>query len=1224
MNDAKIVQEALQGRLLDLELPNLVDKPSAPGVPVVTEVGGDFVNLSWEKPESDGGSRIQGYWVEKREVGTLAWQRVGPNLSITTQVNISNLIEDRQYEFRVFAVNEAGMSPPSSNSTSVKIKDPNAPVPPEFVIPLRNVMAVENKSAQFTCKVTGNPKPTIIWYKGTRELMDGGKFTMLKDGDTYSLVVSEAYGEDADEYACRATNKGGSRTSRAELLIKTAPLLHVPPRFRELACFEKGENVTLKIPFTGLPKPKIKWSKDGDEIETGMRYDVSVGERHAILTIRDVQKWDNGPYRIVAENELGVDSAIIKVQINDKPDPPRFPVVETICDDFVTLSWKPPLWDGGSHVSSYLIEKQECPMTSWIRCGNTRFTYHTINGLNPGKDYVFRIYAENVYGRSDPSEPTQLVTTKLKEKDAARRKHYMLDAQGKRIRGKSEGKVKNYDQFVFDVFDKYIPQPVDIKTSSVYDKYDILEEIGTGAFGVVHRCRERKTGNIFAAKFIPVAHPLEKSLIRKEIDVMNHLHHPKLVHLHDAFEDDDEMVLIYEFMSGGELFEKITDDSYFMCEAEVINYMRQICEGMKHMHEKNIIHLDIKPENIMCQTKASNNIKLIDFGLATKLDPNEVVKISTGTAEFAAPEIVNREPVGFYTDMWAVGVLAYVLLSGLSPFAGDNDVETLKNVRACDWEFDDEAFANISNEGKDFISKLLTRSKDKRMTAHECLEHPWLKGDLSHDTRIRIPNRRYVKFRDDLRDKYADSWKNCLLPFGHIANYSSLRKLHQEKYKIHDFYFDRLQAAPRFVIRPQSTFCYEGQSAKFFCRVTAPAPPTVSWYRDNSELRQSVKYMKRYEGHDYYFVINRCKLDDRGEYIIRAENHYGSREEPVFLNVQSVPIDIPKIVLDEPVRRRQELQPILPPEPKDCPPLFTFLLRPRIIQVGIGVKLLCCLEGKPVPEIRWFKDGREVGKHMYSTSFNDGVVALEIPSCTLDDAGTFVCTATNELGEDRTSCTVKVEDRRGPSRVQSPAVTPRVATPTFYRDTMKSPFITPYGSVKTSAPRPQPKVADPVSSTLSAAASRLSAPDAAKRAQKPYGKKEKGDGTTGLARSRTATKELQIPEDKPMTPPKFIQSLGDRTVQDGEQVTLKCTVSGDPEPQVEWTKNGKILHSSKEISLKYKQGIATLTIEEVYPEDAGEYICKATNSMGTVSTKCKLQVSGTYSQNYGYKQPLFP
>lgn len=121
---------------------------------------------------------------------------------------------------------------------------------------------------------------------------------------------------------------------------------------------------------------------------------------------------------------------------------------------------------------------------------------------------------------------------------------------------------------------------------------------------------------------------------------------------------------------------------------------------------------DVKPENIMCQTKNSTNVKLIDFGLATKLDPNEVVKISTGTAEFAAPEIVEREPVGFYTDMWAVGVLAYVLLSGLSPFAGDNDIETLKNVKACDWDFDEEAFKNVSNEAKDFIRRLLIKNKE--------------------------------------------------------------------------------------------------------------------------------------------------------------------------------------------------------------------------------------------------------------------------------------------------------------------------------------------------------------------------------------------------------------------------------------------------------------------------------------------------------------------------------
>ena len=141
---------------------------------------------------------------------------------------------------------------------------------------------------------------------------------------------------------------------------------------------------------------------------------------------------------------------------------------------------------------------------------------------------------------------------------------------------------------------------------------------------------------------------------------------------------------------------------------------------------------DIKPENVMCQTSKSTNIKIIDFGLATKLDPNELVKISTGTAEFAAPEIVEREPVGFYTDMWSIGVLAYVLLSGLSPFAGATDIDTLKNVKACRWEFDEEAFINVSEEGKEFITRLLTKQKEKRMTAHECLNHAWLTGGISY------------------------------------------------------------------------------------------------------------------------------------------------------------------------------------------------------------------------------------------------------------------------------------------------------------------------------------------------------------------------------------------------------------------------------------------------------------------------------------------------------------
>lgn len=269
-------------------------------------------------------------------------------------------------------------------------------------------------------------------------------------------------------------------------------------------------------------------------------------ERHAVLTIRDGSKLDSGPYRIIAENELGQDSAIIKIQISDRPDPPRFPLVENIGVDSLSLSWKAPVWDGGSNITNYMVEKREHQLQTWIRVGNTRFTSMAVTGLAPSHQYEFRVYAENVYGRSDPSDISTLITTQISGKKPQKKREYEVDENGKKIRGKADGPIKDYDSYVFDIYSKFVPQPVDISTDSVYDKYEILEEIGTGAFGVVHRCRERATGNIFAAKFIPVSHAMEKELIRKEIDIMNQLHHQKLINLHDAFEDDDEMVLIFE------------------------------------------------------------------------------------------------------------------------------------------------------------------------------------------------------------------------------------------------------------------------------------------------------------------------------------------------------------------------------------------------------------------------------------------------------------------------------------------------------------------------------------------------------------------------------------------------------------------------------------------------------------------------------------------------------
>ncbi|KRF85408.1 twitchin isoform X27 [Drosophila virilis] len=1190
-----------------------IDPPSPPGIPEITEIGGDFVHLEWAKPESDGGAHIQGYWVDKREVGSDTWQRVNPIINAANQINCHNLIEGRQYEFRIFAQNIAGLSKESTASQVVKIVDPKAATAPIIVKSLRDANCIQNHNAQFTCTITGVPRPTITWYKGAREITSGARYYIYSEGDNHFLNINDVFGEDADEYVCRAVNKAGAKSTRAALAIMTAPKLNVPPRFRDTAYFDKGENVVIKIPFTGFPKPRIHWVREGENIESGGHYNVEVKERHAVLTIRDGSRLDSGPYRITAENELGSDTAIIQVQISDRPDPPRFPVVESIGTDSLSLSWKAPIWDGGSDITNYYVERREHPLSSWIRVGNTRFTSMAVTGLTPGKEYDFRVFADNVYGRSDASDISTLIKTKESIKKKPVERKWELDESGKRIRGKADGPIKDYDSYVFDIFSKFVPQPVEISHESVYNRYDILEEIGNGAFGVVHRCRERSTGNIFAAKFIPVSHAVEKDLIRREIDIMNQLHHQKLINLHDAFEDDDEMVLILEFLSGGELFERITAEGYVMTEAEVINYMRQICEGIRHMHEKNIIHLDIKPENIMCQTRTSTNVKLIDFGLATRLDPNEVVKITTGTAEFAAPEIVNREPVGFYTDMWATGVLAYVLLSGLSPFAGDNDVQTLKNVKACDWDFDLEAFKHISDEGKDFIRKLLIASKEKRMTAHECLLHPWLTGD-HRELNQKIARDRYLAYREKLRKKYEDFGK-YLLPIGRLAEYSSLRKLLMEKYKMHDAVFDRRQAAPRFVIRPSSQFCYEGQSVKFYCRCIAIATPTLTWSHNNIELRQSVKFMKRYAGDDYYFIINRVKLDDRGEYIIRAENHYGSREEVVFLNVHPLPKEQPKYRTEStPVRRREPLPYTLWQEESESAPSFTFLLRPRVMQARDTCKLLCCLSGKPVPTVKWYKDGRELSKYEYAMTHSDGVVTMEIIDCKPSDSGKYTCKATNCHGTDETSCVVIVEgewvtpeqaelahnflysgDRKYIEQHFKPTPPPIITTRQFTSSATSS------NSQQTSSTRTTSDGKTVITNSSSSTQNSISSKKkyAASSLQAPG----------SPSRSRSATKELILPpDDSLMCKPEFTKPLHDLTISDGEQLLLTCHVKGDPEPQITWSKNGKSISSSEIMDLKYKNGIATLTIHEVFPEDEGVFSCTATNSISSVETKCKLTI----------------
>ncbi|XP_072180959.1 twitchin-like [Diadema setosum] len=682
------------------------DTPSSPGSPKVSNIQKDSVHLTWTAPASDGGSPITGYVIERRDTTSRRWIQANHEPLTTTSHTVINLREDSEYEFRVLAENQMGASEPSAVSARVLVRDPKDTVPPKFVTEPNDLFVAQGKTAMITCHVSGYPVPEVRWYRLGREILHGRKFHLGGDGNVHTLTVNEVYPEDAGDIAVTATNKGGTITATVFLNVHVLPKFSLPARLRAPMHCLLGEYLVLKVPFTGAPRPEIKWDRDGVDVEDGGRFEIKTTAHDTTLIIKGLTKEDAGKYTVVGSNELGHDTCSVTLNILRHPDPPRNLEMLEVTSDTVRLSWQPPHYDGGSTITTYMVEKREVGLTTWARCISTKNTHHTVINLRPDTQYQFRIIAFNSYGPSEPCQASAVVCTKSWRKTRPQFEDY-------------EAKRRFYDSLV----DDYDSRPPDFmkRPGSIYDYYQILEELGRGAYGVVYRAIEKATGKTWAAKFMR-CYGSERDLVKREIEIMKMLHHRRLLNLHEVFETDEEIIMILEFLSGGELFDRLVDENHVLTEPEVVHYMRQICEGMKHMHDRHIVHLDLKPENVMLRTRTSDDIKVIDFGLARQLDPDNPIKVMFGTPEFVAPEVVNHEPVGLPSDMWALGCMAYIMLSGISPFMGDTDKESLQLAAIGEWDFDEEAFADISDEGLDWIERILIKEKEYVLWRHAVID----------------------------------------------------------------------------------------------------------------------------------------------------------------------------------------------------------------------------------------------------------------------------------------------------------------------------------------------------------------------------------------------------------------------------------------------------------------------------------------------------------------------
>ncbi|XP_060887364.1 calcium/calmodulin-dependent protein kinase type II delta 1 chain isoform X4 [Labrus mixtus] len=261
------------------------------------------------------------------------------------------------------------------------------------------------------------------------------------------------------------------------------------------------------------------------------------------------------------------------------------------------------------------------------------------------------------------------------------------------------------------------------------DEYQLYEELGKGAFSVVRRCMKISTGQEYAAKIINTKKlsARDHQKLEREARICRLLKHANIVRLHDSISEEGFHYLVFDLVTGGELFEDIVAREYYS-EADASHCIQQILEAVLHCHQMGVVHRDLKPENLLLASKLKGAaVKLADFGLAIEVQGDQQAWFGfAGTPGYLSPEVLRKDPYGKPVDMWACGVILYILLVGYPPFWDEDQHRLYQQIKAGAYDFPSPEWDTVTPEAKDLINKMLTINPAKRVTATDALKHPWI------------------------------------------------------------------------------------------------------------------------------------------------------------------------------------------------------------------------------------------------------------------------------------------------------------------------------------------------------------------------------------------------------------------------------------------------------------------------------------------------------------------
>jgi len=306
----------------------------------------------------------------------------------------------------------------------------------------------------------------------------------------------------------------------------------------------------------------------------------------------------------------------------------------------------------------------------------------------------------------------------------------------------------------------------------IYSLFDVsrAKQLGAGGFGKVYLIQHKTNRRKYAAKYQKLNSSKMQKLVHDEASFLKELSDGKrVVDIFDYYEKDRHSLLVLEYLEGGELFSRVGASDYDLTEEKCKKFTINLIKALNYIHERHIIHLDLKPQNIMMKNKTDEfSIKLIDFGLAKRLERGKVRTGFVGTVGFMAPEIARSQYGGHEkdfastaTDLFSLGVILYMLVSGgMEPFWDGNDVRAIKNTLRKEVSFDHHEFYGVSQQAKDFIKRLLEKQQSRRMTGQQCLGHRWLHVDRSEVDGMRREHRMETRRMRRFVARYR--WKKAI------------------------------------------------------------------------------------------------------------------------------------------------------------------------------------------------------------------------------------------------------------------------------------------------------------------------------------------------------------------------------------------------------------------------------------------------------------------------------